>query len=108
MSQSSLFRTEVLQARRQQWLGVVALDQPPTQRWLVALAVLACAGIAWGLIRGEYTRRTAVSGLLVPSLGVSTVTSPVAGTLARIDVQEGQRVLAGNVLATIVIPGQTS
>lgn len=108
MSQSSLFRTEVLQARRQQWLGAVALDQPPTQRWLVVLAVLACVGIGFGLSRGEYTRRTAVTGLLVPSFGVSTVTAPVSGTLAGVAVQEGQRVLAGQALATIDIPGATS
>lgn len=102
-----LFRTEVLQARRQPWLGAVSLDQPPAARWLAALAALACFGVALGLTQGEYTRRTRVVGQLVPSLGVSSVTAPVAGTVARLPVLEGQRVLAGDPVAVIAIPGAT-
>ena len=36
-----LFRTEVLQARRQRWLGEIVLNQPPTLRALSCGAPVA-------------------------------------------------------------------
>lgn len=105
---TTLFRTEVLEARRQAWLGAVALDQPPAMRWLVLLASLACVGIGIGLARGEYTRRTAVAGVLVPDRGIATVIAPVGGIVATLAVGEGERVLADTALATIAIPDVTS
>lgn len=102
-----LFRTEVLQARRRRWLGEVVLDQPPSLRVLSGLALAAAVGIGVLLCLGEYTRRTRVTGQLVPTQGLSTVTAPVAGILDEVPVQEGQRVLGGDTLALVSVPRST-
>jgi membrane fusion protein len=102
-----LFRTEALQARRHSWLGEVVLDQPVSARVLVVGVLMACAGIVWLLACGDYTRRTRVAGQLVPTQGLATVVAPVSGVVAELPVQEGQRLLPGDVLAQVVVPGAT-
>jgi membrane fusion protein len=103
-----LFRPEVLQARRQAWLGGIALSQPPGLRWLTALAVLAAAAVVATLWLGEYTRRSTVSGQLVPDLGLSTVLAPTHGVAARLFPEEGERVVAGQPLTLINVPRITA
>ena len=103
----SLFRKEVLEARHGRWLGGIALGQPLTPWLLTGAAVLAAALVVALLVLGEYTRRTRVTGQLVPSLGMASVTAPGVGTLAQVRVQEGQRVLAGDVLAVVATPRST-
>ena len=102
-----LFRIEALQARRHSWLGEVVLDQPVSARVLAVGVLLACAGVVWLLAGGDYTRRTRVAGQLVPTQGLSTVVAPVSGVIAELTVQEGQRLLPGDVLAQMVVPGAT-
>lgn len=103
----SLFRQQVLQSRQSRWLGGIVLGQPLRPWLLTGLAVLAAAAVVLLLVRGEYTRRTRVTGQLVPSLGMASVAAPGAGTLAQVRVQEGQRVLAGDVLAVVATPRST-
>ncbi len=47
------------------------------------------------LVLGHYTRREPVSGTLVPTHGLLTVSVPSAGSITRIFVREGDRVRAG-------------
>ena len=103
----SLFRKEVLEARQTRWLGGISLGQPLSLWLLTGLAVCAAAVIVCFLVLGDYTRRTRVTGQLVPSLGMASVTAPTAGTLAEVRVEEGQRVLAGDVLAVVATPRAT-
>ena len=103
-----LFRPEVLQARKHAWLGGIALSQPPGLRWLTALAVLAASAIVAVLWLGEYTRRSTVTGQLVPDLGLSTVLAPSPGVAARLFPQEGERVVAGQALTLINVPRVTA
>ncbi|MCX7032741.1 MAG: HlyD family efflux transporter periplasmic adaptor subunit [Arenimonas sp.] len=102
-----LFRHEVLASRQSRWLGGIVLGQPVGPWLLTGLAVLAAAAIVAFLAWGEYTRRTRVTGQLVPSLGMASVIAPGVGTLAQVRVQEGQRVLAGDVLAVVATPRST-
>ena len=102
-----LFRTEVMAARQSRWLGAIALGQPPGVWLFTALALVVTASIVAVLFLGEYARRTRVAGQLVPSLGIATVVSPVAGHLVEVRVQEGARVQAGDVLAVVSIPRAT-
>lgn len=102
-----LFRTEALQARRHSWLGEVVLDQPPSARGLAAGAILAGIAIVLLLAYGDYTRRTRVAGQLVPTQGLATVVAPVSGIVAHLPVEEGQRLLSGQTLAQLVVPGAT-
>lgn len=102
-----LFRPEVIEARRNGWLGGISLAQP-LQLWVLA-ACVAAAAVAIGvfLAKEEYTRRSRVVGQLVPDLGLSTVVAPTSGIVDRIYPREGERVLAGSSLALVAAPRAT-
>lgn len=95
---STLFRQQALDAQRGQQFGDVALARP------LALSLLTWAGaaIALGLLLfgclAEYTRKTHVSGYLVPTHGLIKVHAPQAGTLVDKRVEEGARVRRGDAL----------
>ncbi len=105
---SDLFRKEVLEARRAQWLGTVSLAQPLRLWWLGLLSVLAAGAVVGFLIWGEYTRRTRVVGQLVPDSGLLTLMAPSGGVLSEVAVVEGDRVSAGRRLAQITVPAANS
>ncbi len=87
-----------MEARRGEWLGSIIVAAP-LSRWLLsALAVALATAIVLFLVFGHYTRRETVSGELVPSAGLLNVVAPSAGTLAKLNVRDGQRVKAGAVL----------
>ncbi len=104
---NSLFRREALEARQTRWLGGIVLGQPLSLWLLTGVAVCAATAIVLFLIFADYTRRSRVVGQLVPSQGIATVTAPVSATLAEVRVEEGQRVLAGDVLAVLAMPRAT-
>jgi len=93
VSGASLFRREVVEARRGEWLGSIIIAAPLSHWPPTALAVLLAAAILLFLVFGHYTRLETVSRQLVPSTGllnivapnVSTVTLPNGGTLSHSD-----------------------
>lgn len=87
-----LFRREVLEARRERWLGSVQLSNPRMAWPMTALAVAALLTLAGFLAFGRYTRSERVVGQLVPADGLLSVAAPVSGVVARIRVKEGQAV----------------
>lgn len=103
MSQE-LFRREVLESRRAGGLGEISLAQSPGPWVLTITALVAALVIVLYLLFGSYTRRSPVTGRLVPTLGLSTVLSPAAGVVEQLRVAEGARVAAGQVLAVIAVP----
>jgi len=105
--EKSLFRKEVLEARKARWLGGIALRQSMPLWLLTAAAAAAATAIVCLLVFGEYTRRTRVGGQLVPSAGLSSVVAPTAGALTEVRVREGQRVRTGDVLVVVDTPGFT-
>lgn len=99
-----LFRPEVMQARRQDWLGRISLAQP-LPLWAGTLfALLAAAAVLSLLLLGDYTRRSRVGGQLVPDLGVSTVVAPASGVVTRLTVEEGASVSFGQALVRMDLP----
>jgi membrane fusion protein len=101
---SSLFRKEVLEARQNQWLGGISLVQP-LQGWiLAAFAVGAALLVLVFLFFGDYTRRSRVSGQLVPNAGLATVMVPAVGVIDRLLVEEGDSVARGQALAVVSVP----
>lgn len=96
-----LFRTEVLQAQRGQWLGAVNLATPLSFKWWAALALALAAAIVAFLLFGHYTRRETVAGQLQPSAGILTLAGQTTGTVTRALVHEGERVKAGQPLVEI-------
>jgi membrane fusion protein len=95
---SSLFRHEALQARQNDALGATILRPPASfTAWCAIAGCLSAAMLAF-LFLGEYTKRTRVWGITVPSAGVLKLASPQAGIVIERHVEEGDRVTAGQVL----------
>lgn len=102
-----LFRREALDARRSSWLGGIQLAQP-LRLWLLTLgAALAASAVIAFLVLGTYTRRSTVTGQLVPTRGLSTIVAPAGGVVGRVEVQEGDSVRAGQRLAVVIVPRAT-
>lgn len=98
-----LFRKEALEATRSEWLGEISLAQPMRFWVLTALAVAAALIIALILTFGTYTRRSSVTGQLVPSKGLTITPAPATGVVASL-VDEGEGVAEGDLLAVIRVP----
>jgi membrane fusion protein len=98
---SSLFRREVLAAQSDSAPGQAMAIGPLRGRYLTAFLVLLCGAIVTLLVLGAYTAKETVQGVVQPVAGVSSVTSPEAGLVRKLLVQEGQRVKAGDVLAEL-------
>src|SRR4051812_5230425 len=71
-----LFRQEVLDARRTQWLGTVLVAPRASHRAFTALAVIAAAALLALAIFAPYTRTVRITGQLVPTSGVIRVFAP--------------------------------
>ncbi|PZO07503.1 MAG: hemolysin D [Lysobacteraceae bacterium] len=99
-----LFRPEVMAARRRSWLGGVSLAQPLSLWLLTACAMAAAAAVVLFLAFGEYSRRSRVTGQLVPDLGLATVVAPVSGVITRSMPGEGEHVLRDGSLLVISVP----
>lgn len=103
----SLFRREVLEAKCTSWLGGISLAQPLSAWMLTAAATVVALLVGLFLLMGTYTRRSTVTGHLVPSKGLATVLAPATGVVNHLDIAEGDRVIAGQSLAIITVPRAT-
>ncbi|MFZ5637718.1 MAG: HlyD family secretion protein [Pseudomonadota bacterium] len=99
-----LFRKEVMEARRNGWLGGISLAQPVRFRLIAWAAVAIAIAILLLLVFGSYTRRSHVEGRLQPVQGLATVVAPTAGVVTSIGAGEGANVDAGQALASVAIP----
>ncbi len=93
-----LFRHEALSAGNKHALGAIRLAQP-LSAWLVAscsllLATALVAFIAFGAV----TRKSRIAGITVAQAGSIRIAAPNAGVLTHGHVEEGQSVVAGQVL----------
>ena len=98
MKDDSLFRTEALDAQRTNWLGPVSLSQPLSYSVFAAIALLATLLLIAFFAFGSYTKRTTVTGQLLPAGGWSKVYPNQAGVVVEKRVTEGQTVREGDVL----------
>lgn len=105
---SGLFRSEVVEAKRGSWLGSISLVQP-VRLWMLAIAAgLSACLIVGFLTLGEYTRRSRVTGELVPDLGLSTVIAPSSGLISVLHAEEGEHVVRDSPLLLINVPRVTA
>ena len=98
---SQLFRTEVLQQKKDRLSGDVAIAVPvPWQviGYLIA-GFLAAALIFLSL--ASYARVETVTGVIIPDTGVASIVPTRNGIITEITADEGQAVKAGTVLAVI-------
>lgn len=99
--EKELFRSEVLEARKQSWLGTVQLRTTRLAWPMAGLAMAAVALLTLVLLFGGHTRKHRVQGQLVPMAGMQTVAAPVPGVLVRRLVDEGDHVDRGQPLVEI-------
>lgn len=97
-SRMSLFRKEALVARHHRWLGEIILVRPLSLTLLTCLSVAFALAVLGFLTWGSYTKRTTVSGYLVPEGGMVKVYAPEPALVLEAHVSEGQRVREGDVL----------
>lgn len=98
---TSLFRVEAIEHVRRRLDGAVVLASPISVRvlsWLLASVVLAAAIFA---SFASYARKETVIGWITPNTGFIRIVAGSAGRLERLNVHEGETILAGADLATV-------
>lgn len=98
---SRLFRAEVFETKRADWLGTIRLATPLSHRLLSACALLIAATLIAFAVFGQYTRRERTSGTLVPASGLIEVPAAAAGVVTRVLVDQGASVHAGDSLVAL-------
>ncbi|AZD22399.1 HlyD family secretion protein [Pseudomonas chlororaphis subsp. aurantiaca] len=101
MADIPLFRREALDARQTNGLGDIVLVRPISFTVLTCLATALAVAVAAFFFFGSYTKRSTISGQLVPVGGQVKVYVPQAGIVFEKFVHEGQRVKRGEPLLTI-------
>lgn len=108
MSNTTLFRREVAEARKNAWLGEVQITEPlPIKLIAAGSLALVSLTIAYAAL-ATYTRRVHASGAMMPSAGLITVASPAAGLISGAAVAEGNRVRSGDLLFVINLESMSS
>lgn len=99
-----LFRIAALQSQRRAALGSIQINTPPAFWAVSVLAVAFVAAAIIYLFLGHYTQRARVQGTLVPASGLVTLNAASAGDVLAVDVHQGERVSAGQTLASVDNP----
>jgi membrane fusion protein len=101
MRRIQLFRKEVLDHKRDTWLGEILLSRPTSFTVLTILSLCIAFSVLGYLVWGEYTKKSRASGYLVPDQGLIKIYPQQAGAIAVLRAKEGQLVKRGEVLAII-------
>lgn len=97
-----LFRTEAQAANLPRLHGEIVVRGSWMTWGLTSLIVVCIAGILALVVFGQYTRRVSVAGYLIPSGGVVRIYSPQGGRATQIHVLEGDVVMTGQPLVTVL------
>jgi membrane fusion protein len=97
----NIFRTEALDSLQPRLQGEVILAPRMSMWWWCFVALIALASLLWFATQGSYTRRSSVSGQLVPASGVMRIQTPQAGVIVERNVVDGQTVQKGDLLYVI-------
>ncbi|WP_061046453.1 hypothetical protein [Acidithiobacillus ferrooxidans] len=91
----TLFRPDAIQSSGASWLGPIRLGSPVHHHVYAVIALFVTLAIILLLIFGHYTRHLAVTGILVPSQGLLTISAPISGTVEKVLVHSGERLFVG-------------
>lgn len=101
MKNVALFRSAAADAQQTQWLGSIVLARPLSFACWCVTAIVMIVVVLGFMFFGTYTRRSTVSGHLVPNVGVLKIYTPQSGTAVEKYVTEGQRLRKGDLLYII-------
>lgn len=108
MEGRSIFRKEVLENQKIQWLGK-ALLVSGYPSWLIGvLSALFFFILLSGIIFGQYTRRIEVDGEIISRQQAITLFSPQQGLITRAFTQAGERVKKNDPIYEIDVSRTTS
>lgn len=96
-----LFRAEVLSPKANPWLGKLSLAVPVSFRVYSIAAGVLLALVGALLYFGSYTATETTQALILPRSGVSSLASPVGGTITEVHATEGQAVKRGAVVLSL-------
>ncbi len=108
MSNKPLFRTEALNAQQVNWLGNIILARPISFSLMTAFAGVLALIVVCFLIWGTYTKRSTVTGQLVPNTGLVQIYAQQPGIVLEKKVVEGQAVKKGDILYVLSSERQSS
>ncbi|WP_374324690.1 HlyD family secretion protein [Azonexus sp.] len=108
MADQPLFRRAALDAQKPKSCGEILLVRPLSYRLLSLAALLCTLAIVALFTWGSYTKRSSVTGQLVPSAGLLRIYPPQTGIVGKKLVAEGQSVKAGDTLYLISSERQSS
>jgi len=100
-ARQGLFRPESLEARKLAWQGRPALAVGAPATFTTFASMMLAAACAALITFGTYARRVDMQGTILPSAGLMTISSPSAGWISALAVQEGQPVEKGTLLYTL-------
>ncbi len=95
---SPLFRPEALEAHRPQQHGSIVLLPGAWSRTLAVFSLVLVAALLMLIVLGTYSRRSTVSGQLLPTEGLIRLAPGQPGIVLENKVQAGQQVRKGEVL----------
>ena len=86
---SKLFRVAVLEAQSTSAMGRIILTPRVSMHWVALVVALMGLAVILFLTFGTYTRRSTVTGQLLPSTGVIRILTPQIGVVVEKNVVEG-------------------
>jgi membrane fusion protein len=102
------FRRESLDARRLAWLGRPTVVSPLSRNIVAAFSIFFVVTAVLFITFGTYTRRVQVSGVLLPTEGVTRLSAPQTGRVQALFVADGAKVKMGDVLYVLGLDSTTS
>ncbi len=103
-----LFRNEVVENKKESWLGHVQIICPISIGLLTGLVVFSVLSVLVFLYVGQYTRKARIAGYLAPDQGVVRLLAPRAATVLKSHVKEGGAVRRGDVLFVLSLDQATA
>jgi membrane fusion protein len=104
----SLFRKEAVSHQSERLTGTITLTQPLSIKLTVSILVAVSVAIIAFLFSAEYSRKETVRGFLMPSKGVIKSFASQGGTIEKLLVKEGDKIVKGQSIATILVQRSNS
>ncbi len=104
----SLFRKEAVSHQSERLTGAITLAQPLSIKLTVLILISVAVSIIAFLFNAEYSRKETVRGFLMPNKGVIKSFANQGGTIDKLWVKEGDNIIKGQSLVTIIVQQNNS